>query len=196
MSEEKRKAAFILDGAGSKDEFTHSIGEAFARLLRERGWRAEPFIVCEKRIHPCVGCSSCAFRTPGICIFQDDGQDLPRHQAECDLMAIVTTLSFGGFSSTTKRAFERTMPYIHPCFVTYQGEMHHRLRYSNRPPIIYLGWQPKTDEISAGIFSKLAERSARNLQTRHAELVVSEKPAQEELSRLLSSFIERSGVLP
>ena len=79
----------------------------------------------------CVGCFGCWVRTPGECVIKDD---ISRHGAElarCERLVIISRCVYGGYSPAVKRVMDRSIPYVHPDFVTREGRMHHKRRYDN-----------------------------------------------------------------
>ena len=84
----------------------------------------------EDRAH-CVGCFGCWVKTPGECVIKDD---ISRHggdMARCERLVIISRCVYGGYSPAVKRVMDRSIPYVHPYFVTREGEMHHRQRYDH-----------------------------------------------------------------
>ena len=49
--------------------------------------------------------------------------------AQCDELVLVSRCCYGGPSPFVKNVLDRSIGYIHPCFVIKGGEMHHRQRY-------------------------------------------------------------------
>ena len=80
-------------------------------------------------IHPCTGCFGCWVRTPGQCVIWDAYGDMGACIAQCDELVLVSRCCYGGPSPFVKNVLDRSIGYIHPCFVIKGGEMHHRQRY-------------------------------------------------------------------
>jgi multimeric flavodoxin WrbA len=78
-------------------------------------------------------------------------------------LVILSRVTFGGYSSKVKYAMDRNVPNILPFFIKHKGEMHHPQRYG-RQGLLTLGWQDRSEEMTAGFFAKLAERNSRNMQ--------------------------------
>src|SRR4030065_1858536 len=51
------------------------------------------------RIAPCTGCFGCWVKTPGACVIDDPGRDVARAALHCDLLVILTPVTYGGGSS-------------------------------------------------------------------------------------------------
>ncbi len=148
------------------------------------------------KIGACRVCNACAFRTPGECVVRDDGRDIPRLMAQSDLFAFVSGIRFGGYPAAAKRVFERTLPNVHPLFMMYRGEMHHRLRYPRRPFMLFVGWQPSADPEARLLYTRLTERNAINFQTDHRTVVLEGDLTAAALDRELMALACEVGERP
>ncbi len=183
------RRAFVLNGSSSPGDTPDRIGVGLARHLAARGWHVDRMDVHTARIGMCRVCNACAFKTPGECALRDDGRDIPRLMAQSDLFAFVSGIRFGGYPAAAKRAFERTLPNVHPLFMMYRGEMHHRLRYARRPFLLFVGWQPSADPETRLLYTRLTERNAINFQTGHRTVVLEGDFTPEALDRELAEFV-------
>lgn len=82
-------------------------------------------------IHPCIGCFGCWIKTPGRCVIRDFYGDMGEYLSKCSEVVIVSRCCYGGFSPFVKNVLDRSISYLHPCFVIKNGEMHHKMRYEN-----------------------------------------------------------------
>ncbi len=183
------RRAFVLNGSSAAGDAPDRISRLLDAALSEQGWQVDRMDVHSARIRPCLACSACAFRRPGECVLVDDGRDIPRLMAQADLFAFVSAIRFGGYPGPAKRAFERTLPNVHPCFTRYHGEMHHRLRYSHRPFMVFVGWQSQADEEAGALYRRLAQRNTLNFQTSHRAVVVQGDPDYEGLKEELGDLV-------
>ncbi len=181
--------AFIINGARDKYEITHLVSDHLDKILQSYGWHVDVLNVHDLKIGPCRGCDGCGFKSPGQCGQKDDGEVIARLHAQCHLMALVSTVTFGGYSAMAKKAFERTMPNVHPYFMKYQGELHHRLRYPLHPRLLILGWQRERDDDSRRIFKHLAQRNALNFQAKHQVEVLTGQITPAELDHHLTQAL-------
>ncbi len=179
----------MLNGSSVAGDSPDRISESLEQALSAQGWHVHRMDVHSARIRPCLACSACAFRRPGQCVLVDDGQEIPRLLAQADLFAFVSAVRFGGYPAAAKRALERTLPVVHPCFTRYHGEMHHKLRYPRRPFMLFVGWLPRADDAARCLYSRLAERNALNYQTDHKALVVEGQLEQDVLQRELTEVL-------
>ncbi len=189
------RQAFVLNGSSVAGSPPDLIGQALAHALCDQGWRVSKMDVHSSRILPCLACSACAFRRPGECALADDGRDIPRLMARAHLFAFVSEVRFGGYPAAAKRALERTLPVVHPCFTRYQGEMHHRLRYPRRPFMLFVGWQPQDDPEARSLYTRLAERNAVNYQADHRAVVLRGQLQPETLAEDIGKLMEEMEVL-
>lgn len=152
--------AVVLDG--SRDETGRSVLAILADTLAGAGFEAEVIRLREKSIAPCLGCFGCWIKTPGECVIDDDGRAVARAAVRSDILAYVTPVTFGGFSSELKKAVDRLIPNISPFFARVQGETHHQRRYASCPSLIGLGVLPRPDRQAESIFKTLVEHNALN----------------------------------
>ncbi len=190
------RRAFVLNGSDSTGDMPDRISAALARHLVDRGWHVDRMDVHTAEIGVCRVCNACAFKTPGECALRDDGRDIPRLMAQSDLFAFVSGIRFGGYPAAAKRALERTLPNVHPLFMLYRGEMHHRLRYPRRPFMLFVGWQPAADPEARLLYTRLTERNAINFQTEHRTVVLEGELSAAELDRELTAVAGAVGGRP
>ncbi|MFO8034198.1 MAG: NAD(P)H-dependent oxidoreductase [Candidatus Bipolaricaulota bacterium] len=185
----RTRKAFLLNGSSVAGDPPDRISEALEHALLGEGLAVKRMDVHSARIRPCLACGACAFRRPGECVVVDDGRDIPRLWAQADIFAFVSGIRFGGYPAAAKRALERTLPVVHPCFTRYRGEMHHRLRYPRRPFMLFVGWQPNADPETRSLYHRLTERNATNYQTSHRALVMEDELDQETLEQEMSELV-------
>lgn len=126
----------------------------------------------ELDIAPCIGCFGCWTKTPGSCIIKDAAADVTKAFIRSDLVVLLTPITFGGYSSTLKRALDRSIGLIRPEFHKTSGEVHHRVRYTSYPRLLGLGLIDKLDEDQESTFKHLVSRNAINLFAKEARSVI------------------------
>jgi multimeric flavodoxin WrbA len=189
--------AFIINGAAPGEGETSRLAAAVEDSLAARGWETDIFDVRGKKVGYCTGCDACATKTPGICARNDDGRAIAEGTARSDLMVFVSAIRFGSYSSTAKRAIERTVPLLLPYFLKSRGELHHRFRYAKPPSLLVAGYQEEADEERARIFLKLAERNGVNyLSPSFGSLVVSGPAEASRLAARIGETLDRMGSGP
>lgn len=164
--------AVLLNGLRDGDA-TPALETAVFQRLGACGHTTEHFVLRRMHIAPCTGCFGCWIKSPGICVQDDDGRAVARAMIEADLVVLLTSVAFGGYSSELKKALDRAIGNILPFFGRFHGEVHHRPRYERGPVFVGVGVVDKPDEEAVRIFATLVERNAVNLHaTAHASMVL------------------------
>jgi multimeric flavodoxin WrbA len=153
----------VLDG--SRDDGGQGALAALMQVLAQAGHNAEVIPLRERSIAPCLGCFGCWVKTPGECVIDDEGRQVARSVARCDVLVYFTPVTFGGVSSELKKACDRLIPNILPFFARVRGETHHVKRYHHSPSLIGLGTLPHADAEAEALFRNLVEHNALNLQS-------------------------------
>jgi len=180
----------IFRGYGPDDALGAEIHRELLDFLGKRGWEADDMDLTRMKIAPCIGCFTCWLKTPGICCQKDEGRETAKSRASADALIVLSRVTFGGYSSRVKAAMDRNVPNVLPFFIKHQGEMHHPQRYE-RQGFLSLGWQDRYEEESAGIFTRLAERNARNMQaTAQGSVVVHGGQSAEERREAVETLLK------
>ena len=155
--------AVIFDGAKEGDLTIKAIEKSIADQLTENGWEVEPIELRNTQIAACLGCFGCWVKTPGTCVINDDGRETTRKAIQSDLMVWLTPVTFGGYSSELKKALDRIIPILLPYFQSYQGQIHHKMRYQKYPKLLVIGVQESGVDYEE-TFMALAERNSINFR--------------------------------
>jgi multimeric flavodoxin WrbA len=83
---------------------------------------------------------------------------------QSDLVAWLTPVTFGGYSSELKSALDRSIPTVSPFFEVVDGEIHHRKRYETTPALMLLGSAEDPAGGEATTFRGLFARNVRNMR--------------------------------
>lgn len=124
---------------------------------------SEMIISQDAPIHHCIGCFGCWVKTPAVCVIRDKYGDMGEYLSKCDELLILSRCRYGGFSPFVKNVLDRSISYIHPYFVTRNGEMHHRRRYENRMNVKVWFYGEDITENERETAEKLAKANAINL---------------------------------
>lgn len=81
------------------------------------------------KIAHCVGCNQCWLRTPGVCAFKDDYEEILKKLVKTDSLWIVSDTRFGFLDYKGKRVMDRIMPMLNMTVCFRDGWMRHKLRY-------------------------------------------------------------------
>jgi len=125
----------------------------------------------------CSACDVCSWKTPGICAHTGPARDVAKLFVRADICIITTRLLHGTPRASAKALWEHILPAVHPGFVRYRGELHHRLRYPRLPQLACLaeGNHSRHDplsQIESAIFAGWAERAACNTMSYAAALCI------------------------
>lgn len=151
-------SAVVLDSF----ERENSIGSTLGRLLEEKGEEFSYFKLKDMNIKRCMACGACADRTPGKCVINDDMQEVFKAVAKGDWLIMLTTLSFGGYSSQLKIAVDRFMVLGLPLYFVKDGTLFHRSRY-NRKNLFCIALAEKNLQGQEENFRKIVSQNAANL---------------------------------
>lgn len=184
--------AFILNGSSKDDVMAQAVRASVIDEVKARGGDVDELILRDADIAGCMGCFGCWIKTPGTCVIPDAGRDVARRIINSDLLVLITPVTFGGYSSTLKKALDRFIPLLSPFFVKSSGEVHHKMRYPRFPVYVGIGLQPRADQESERIFKKLVSRNALNAHsTAYSALVITGSTGPDtiktEFGKLLGS---------
>lgn len=90
------------------------------------------FISNDNSIKKCIGCFNCWIKTPATCIIKDQYQHMGKLISQSEEIIIITKCTYGGYSPFVKNVMDRSISYIHPYFAIRNGEMHHKIRYTQQ----------------------------------------------------------------
>lgn len=156
--------AVIFNGA---PQGHHALEQAESHLLKELSrlkWDALTIPLHKLKFSSCKGCFHCWFNTPGLCRVKDDAVSLSQYLVECDLLALLTPITFGGYGSLLKSALDRIAPpHLLPFMQPRWGEIHHPPRYEKRFRLFAIGSLPKEDPPTEDIFQTVVRRNAMHL---------------------------------
>jgi multimeric flavodoxin WrbA len=174
--------ALILDGSVEPEPTLSAAYEVIHRELQNAGWEIRTCVLREMEIAYCAGCFGCWVKTPGVCMIDDAGREIVESAMKSDLMALLTPVTFGGYSSEMKKALDRMIPILSPFFTRIKGEVHHVGRYEKYPSLIHIGTLPAPDQVAEDIFLNLVTRNAINMHSpSHAAAVLS--PGSSEVMK-------------
>jgi hypothetical protein len=182
--------ALVLNGALAGDEGLGPIEEAVKSALVASGWAVERVQLRDVFIAYCKGCFDCWVKTPGICATRDDAGVVTRALACSDLVALLSPITFGGYSSELKKALDRSIGIVSPFFMRLDGEVHHKPRYSRYPALLGIGVSEDRDPDEAQIFARLIGRNAINFHSpAHAVCLLSRDDSPEQMQTAIGRAV-------
>lgn len=113
----------------------------------------------------CIGCFNCWVKTPGTCVFRDDGDILCREFISSDMVILTAPLILGYPAASVKNALDRMIPLMHPYLEDVDGEAHHMKRYSKYPSLgLLLEKETDTDSEDVKIVGDIFMRAAIDIR--------------------------------
>ena len=189
--------AIILNGGGAsgRGAASRKIRDAAVREFQSLSWNVRVFDLDDMTIKPCRGCFGCWLKHPGTCAIRDDEDAYLRALVASDATVWITPVTFGGYSSTLKKALDRSIPIILPFFIKTHGEIHHPQRYEKRRKLLAVGTLPNEDSRAEQIFRGLVQRNAINMSPLRTDIcVMSEQTDDTELTARVKDFIRTAGI--
>src|SRR5512134_907090 len=111
----------------------------------------------------CLGDFGCWTVTPGVCVQAGVHRAVARDLIQSDLVAWLTPVTFGGYSSRLKRQLDHCVPLISPRFASVEGETHHEPRYERFPSVLAVGLMDRLDAAATHVFERLVRRNVLNM---------------------------------
>ncbi len=169
----------FINGSGNASELDAYMATVMG-LVSKAGHEAKELVLRDMNYSPCRGCFNCWVKTPGLCVFKDDGDILCREFLSCDLAVITSPVIMGYPAALVKNALDRIIPLIHPHLEDAGGEVHHVKRYKKYPAIaLMLEKAGDTDDEDIEIISEIFQRAAINLQSWLKFVMLTGSPAEE-----------------
>lgn len=155
----------ILNGSKGSPGLDSAV-EALKSGIKEKNMEATELRLDELKYSPCRGCFNCWVKTPGTCVFRDDGDIICREFIQSDLVIAASPLVLGYPAASVKNALDRIIPLIHPYIEEVGGEAHHRKRYIKYPAMaLLLEKENDTDAEDMDIVKDIFARAAVNLRS-------------------------------
>ncbi|HBB67386.1 MAG: hypothetical protein A2X28_07150 [Elusimicrobia bacterium GWA2_56_46] len=150
--------------------------QLLAAELNSLGNETETICLREMKINHCVGCYSCWLKTPGVCVFNDDGPRLLTEFLKADLAVYASPVLMGFISALLKGAQERFLPLSLPFFLIKDNRLQHIPRYAKYPASAVLLGATEDDISSTGLIENIFKsgRTRRFLFTKTMNTPVKE----------------------
>ncbi|MEN6372628.1 MAG: flavodoxin family protein [Armatimonadota bacterium] len=113
---------------------TEVLIRAFLDGAAQTGDSTETVYLKEKKIERCVGCLSCWFKTPGVCVFKDDMAELLEKIRCAEILIFGSPLYFFNFTGIMKDFTDRLVPFWQPFIDFEDGISTHPSRYKDFKP--------------------------------------------------------------
>ncbi|HOP63664.1 MAG TPA: flavodoxin family protein [Spirochaetota bacterium] len=177
----------FLNGSEA-DSTINSYIRSVTDSLKTKGHEARELVLRDMKYSPCRGCFNCWVKTPGLCIFKDDGEILCREFLTSDLVVLAAPVIMGYPSALAKNAMDRIIPLIHPYLEDVGGEVHHMKRYNRYPELsLLLEKRADTDDEDIEIINDIYTRAAINLRSSLRFLKLTDSPAEEAVNAIINN---------
>ena len=178
----------VLIMNGSKtDSGINSCTSEIINKLSTQGHSVKELMLRDMNYNPCRGCFNCWVKTPGLCVYKDDGDILCKEFLNSDLVILASPIIMGYPSAIVKNALDRIIPLIHPYLEDVNGEVHHKKRYKKYPSLaLILEKGEDTDAEDIEIITEIFERSALNLQSSLKFVKLTDSAAEEMVNEIIS----------
>jgi len=131
-----------LQGSPRPKGYTQMVLEKFLEGAASKGAEFEVVHLARKKIHPCTGCYTCWYKTPGVCIYRDDDMpELLEKVKSCNVEVYATPLYNYSMTAYMKLFLERRIPLLQPYLIESEGVTTHPPRFPEK-------WAAKTVLIS------------------------------------------------
>ena len=185
----------VLNGARTENETANTVSDYLEDSLNGKGYKVDVMVLRNEKIGACLGCFGCWLKTPGECVIQDAGSDLPKKVIQSDFVFLLTPVTFGMYSSELKKALDRfPCPVLLPFFKKINGEIHHAPRYDKYPTLVAIGVLPNSDEESENTFTTLVSRNGINLHTKAISSIVYSNDTLDIIKQKVIATLSKAGV--
>jgi len=158
----------------------HVVPDVLKKELDNTGAEYTWFEMENMNIMPCRSCGSCGDRTPGRCVQDDDMQVVFKTVAGCDLIIMLTAVTFGGYSSRLKKAVDRFMAMGVALYMVKDGHLLHPMRYGKKH-LLGIGLTDGNHRDEDENFKLLVSRNAMNMQYSYRTLLFSPSDTRETI---------------
>jgi multimeric flavodoxin WrbA len=177
----------FLNGSGSDSSINSYIRSAI-EFLAANGHNAKELVLRDMKYSPCRGCFNCWVKTPGTCVFKDDGGTICREFITSDMVVFSSPIIMGYPSALAKNALDRIIPLLHPHLEDFDGEVHHRKRYTKYPELaLLLEKMEDTDSEDIEIIHDIFRRSALNIQGTLKFMKFADSPVEEVVHAIINN---------
>ena len=104
----------ILNGSPRPQGDTAKMVSVFQAEAERAGHTVKTFAVCRMNIHGCLACEYCHGKGEGVCVQQDDMQQIARALQETDLLVLASPIYYHNISGQLKCAIDRFYSVLYP----------------------------------------------------------------------------------
>ncbi|MHA2022021.1 MAG: flavodoxin family protein [Candidatus Thorarchaeota archaeon] len=131
--------ALIINGSPRGDRgATAGVLKPFIEGMESAGADVELVNIPKLKINPCRGCFDCWWKTPGVCVQNDDMKDMLPKLADSDLTVYATPVYVDGMTGPLKIFLDRSIPLLEGKWELRDDHCRHPLRKGTKPGKIAL----------------------------------------------------------
>ncbi len=120
----------------------HDMKDVTFELPETEEWK----VICtDVKAVPCQGCFKCWLKNNGYCIYKDAFAYSGRERGLSEECFVISEMTYGGFSASMKRLFDRSISKSLPFFTLSKGEVHHMQRYKGKYPYFFCFYGNSTE---------------------------------------------------
>ena len=130
----------VFNGSPRKvNGVTHLMTERFLAGAQKASAETNYIFLEKKKIHPCLGCFACWFKTPGKCAVKDDMQELLDLYMRSDIIVFAGPVYVGSVTGIMKNFIDRMLPIFDPrTQKDNDGHYYHLPRYEKYPDVFLI----------------------------------------------------------
>lgn len=133
------------------DEYLNKLSS----ILKGQGNETLILKLRNMNINNCIGCYDCWLKTPGVCIFKDDGPKILTEYINADFVLFTSPIIMGFMSSLLKKVQERTHPLSLPFLHIKEDRIQHVPRYEKYPNLGVILEKSNNDDASVEVLKKV-----------------------------------------
>lgn len=158
----------IINGSNTDAKYTdfeQSLVNTITKLKESH--QVNVFTPRDMDLNYCTGCWNCWTKTPGQCMFKDDGEAFLEALTETDALIIASPIVAGFLSKETKKIMDRFLPVTLPSIRIFDGECHHLPRYRNFDISGLILFDDNADQEAIEILYENFDRVSKNTHSKH-----------------------------
>ncbi len=182
----------ILYGKGlsSENNFSSEIIKISEKLKNKH--KIDLFMLDEMKLNYCIGCWTCWWETPGLCVHKDEGKKIFASIINSDLFIISSPLIAGFLSFSVKKIIDRLIVLLHPYIKFVNNESHHKKRYKKYPEFgLILKKEKDTDIEDVKIIEDIFNRFAINFHSKQKFLKFIDDYTENEHAEIIQDSISK-----
>jgi len=133
-----KKTILAISGSLRKPSFTEKMLDLCIEGMGDEV-EVKKFYPHKMKIGPCTGCFSCWTKTPGVCVQDDDFQQILNAYKQADYFLLATPLYVFDFPATVKNVIDRLFIIFEPAQVkSSRGATEHPKRFDCHPKSVLI----------------------------------------------------------